>query len=243
MFYQQVCLVLFRTCIIRKEFSQRWKEWLSITHQVRKLEGLEQERNGWNFQLERKNSFSFAFLLWIPNSYVRRSSFSSLWMVNHVIDASSHRTVSSVPCGPEHNLWIAGGASLAQECTVLPWAGYVPVVSPWRKLCLVWDSRISGDWCRCAEFLVCPLQQCPIPLIAESFSGGLFISTSGIFPFPAFLHVSVESIEIPLLDLWGIPYRGWTSNTEVFLLRQLVLVLVHDFRILDSTFAISQCLI
>lgn len=58
MFYQQLCLVLFRTCIIRKEFSQCWKEWLSIIHQVRELEGLEQERNGCNFQLERKNSFS-----------------------------------------------------------------------------------------------------------------------------------------------------------------------------------------
>lgn len=58
MFYQQLCLVLFRTCIIRKEFSQRWKEWLSIIHQVRELEDLEQERNGCNFQLERKNSFS-----------------------------------------------------------------------------------------------------------------------------------------------------------------------------------------
>lgn len=126
MFYQQVCLVLFRTCIIRKEFSQRWKEWLSIIHQVRKLEGLEQERNGCNFQLERRNSFSLLsyceYLI-----YVKFIIFSS----NRQPHYWSQQPQDSIhfPMWPRHNLWIAGEAAPASECTVLSWDGSVPVTA------------------------------------------------------------------------------------------------------------------
>lgn len=120
MFYQQVCLVLFRTCIIRKEFSQRWKEWLSITHQVRKLEGLEQERNECNFQLKRKNSFSLLsyceYLI-----YVRFIVFSS----NRPTHYGSQQPQDSIPfpMWPRaHPLdsW-RGSSCLGMHCPALGW--------------------------------------------------------------------------------------------------------------------------
>lgn len=84
----------------------------------------------------------------------------------------------------------------------------------------MWVSRISGDWCRCAEFLLCPLRQCPIPLTAESFSGGLYTITSGIFPCPTFLHeagvnrqTSDWAVRETMLCL-GVEHQGPSSETN-----------------------------
>lgn len=89
-FYQQVCLVLFRTCIIRKEFSWCWKEWPSITHQVRKLEALEQKRNEWNIQLKRKNVFSSHSCCENNYSYLSCSLLSPLRRGNHSLPQEGH---------------------------------------------------------------------------------------------------------------------------------------------------------
>lgn len=120
MLYQQVCLMLFRTCIIRKEFSQFWKKWLSITHQVRKLEGLEQERNGCNFQLERKNLFSLLlhceYLI-----YVKFIIFSSNRQSHYWSQQPQDRFYFPMwPRAQPLDSW-RGSSCLGMHCPVLGW--------------------------------------------------------------------------------------------------------------------------